>query len=88
MFWEIKLIHITTYSCTGDIVCVEGKHAVQGTFVLKTAIVVTSHLWVLVNVVHVKPYINIKSKNTYIPELYVIHMQFTSNKNDKACFSI
>ena len=36
--------------------CVEGKHAVQGTFALKTGIVVFSNLLVLANVVHVKPY--------------------------------
>ena len=37
-------VDIMMYSWTGEYVHVEGKHAVQGTFVIKTAIVVISNL--------------------------------------------
>ena len=37
-------VDITIYLWTGEYVHVEGKHAVQGTSVLKTAIVVISNL--------------------------------------------
>ena len=39
-----KVDIIMMYSWTGEYVHVEGKHAVQGTSVLKTAIVVISNL--------------------------------------------
>merc|ERR1711934_490447 len=54
---QINLVRVL-----GEYVHVEGKHAMQGTFVIKTKIVVISHLSQnlrLVNVAHVKKYLHL-----------------------------
>ena len=70
---SVNKADIMIYFWTGNIVCVEGKHAVQGTFVIKARIVVISHLLVLVNLVHVNP------------QLQIIHGEKKSKSNKIIC---